>query len=236
MIAHQCPVTEHVSWLSGTQEDPAESTVYMHTTQLCTASLLLFYLQAYIWQNTAAKTDNLMCTISYWHYGNITWGSLLLLTSKANERFKLQRLLCLLALILSRANSSLWHTLGVKNISPSSCSLVSPHSIPFPFAPSSSRRWKGANKNVDPDSLESDTKLVAGPQIWRGGAELRLAAGSCTSHTWQNLLMQKWESAPLEDWGNLSMIKKKKQHLHRLSQSLQGDSPTGFIFKEAWHV
>lgn len=147
-----------------------------------------------------------MCTISYWHYGNITWGSLLLLTSKANERFKLQRLLCLLALILSRANSSLWHTLGVKNISPSSCSLVSPHSIPFPFTPSSSRHWKGAKKNVDPDSPESDATLAAGPRIWRGSAELWLAARSCTSHTWQNLLMQNLERAPLEDWGNLSMI------------------------------
>lgn len=194
MIAHQCPVTEHVSWPSSTQEAPAESTVKCtEHSSLGQKHMHSIYLPAYIWDNMAAKTDNLMCTLSYWHYRNITRGSPLLLTSKANERFKLRRLLCLLALILSRANSSLWHTLGVKNISPSSCSLVSPHSIPFPFTPSSSRHWKGAKKNVDPDSLESVAKLVAGPQLWRGSAELRLAATSCRLHTcrcriWRELL------------------------------------------------
>lgn len=111
----------------------------------------------------AMKIDKEIFTTSYGHHVNITCGKLYIVKDiRSWWKIRLGILLFLAALSLSRqAHTSLWRTAGVKNISSFfPVSLFSPHSIPFPFTPSSSWHWKRAKQNVDPDSPASVMKLV----------------------------------------------------------------------------
>lgn len=83
MIAHQRPVTEDVSWLSGIQEAPAESTVYAQKTahsdtHTSTASQSLWYV--YIEEKSYKKYGykNRQRGICYflWTSWKQTWGKL----------------------------------------------------------------------------------------------------------------------------------------------------------------